>query len=136
MGHTPDETFHDPVRVLLESDLTQEIAARMSDTNKEEGERGTNRGVDTILNGRENGDKYRSQPDQEFEGRNTTEVDLGGLGDQIQNGVNYYRGYASGRNPGKGWGETVQCHNYDDRSEYSCRRSTYARFGLEGRTGK
>ena len=68
------------LRVLLESDLTQEIAVRMSDTNKEEGERGTNRGVDTILNGQENGDKYHSQPDQEFEGRNMTEgVDLGGL---------------------------------------------------------
>ena len=86
---------------MEESDLTQEIAMRMSDTNKEEGERGTSRGVNTIFNGRENSDKYRSQPDQEFKGRNMPEgVDLGGLGDQIQNGVNYYRGYASSRNPG------------------------------------
>ena len=94
----------------------------MSDPNKEESKRGTNQGVDTILNGCKYSDKYCSQPDQEFEGRNTLEgVDLGGLGDQIQNGVNYYCGYASSRNPGKGWGETIQCHNYDDRSEYSCR---------------
>ena len=59
--------------LLEESDLTQEIAMRMNDTNKEEGKRGTNRGVDTILNGRENSDKYGSQPDQEFEGRNMPE---------------------------------------------------------------
>jgi hypothetical protein len=106
------------LRVLLESDLTQEIAVRMSDTNKEEGERGTNRGVDTILNGQENGDKYRSRPDQEFEGRNMTEgVDLGGLGNQIQNGVNYYRGYASSRNPGKGG---VRLYNATITEEYVC----------------
>ena len=88
----------------------------MSDTNKEEDERGTNRGVDTILNGRENSDKYHSQPDQELEGRNTPEgVDLGGIGDQIQNSVNYYRGYASCRNPDKGWGETTTTVNIPER---------------------
>ena len=80
MDTRPPDLYSGVLQVLLENDLMQEIAARMSDTNKEEGERGTNQGVDTILNGRENGDKYRSQPDQEFKGRNTPEgVGLGGL---------------------------------------------------------
>ena len=71
-----------------QDDLAEELAARVRDADEEEGERRADRGVDAVLDSREDGDEDRGEPDDELERRDApVGVDLRGRGDEVGDGV-------------------------------------------------
>ena len=87
---------------------SKEITPRVCKPEDEKCRRCGQRDVDAVFDGRENGDKNCSPPDEKFEWRNAPElVHLGGLGDEIGHGVDNDSGEPSRWNPEEGWSETI-----------------------------
>lgn len=78
---------------------SEEATPCLESSEDEQSERNAYGGVDTILNGAEDGDEDASKEDDNLKGRNLPEaVDNSWRGDQITNGVNNDRGEGGIRN--------------------------------------
>lgn len=121
----------------VERDTAEEVPAGVRDAHEEQRERRADRGVDTVLDCREHGDEYRSEPDDELEGGHAPEGEhLAGRGDEIGDGVDDDGGETRARDPEEGGGEAVERDDNDDGSEDTRSRGTDTGLRLERGAGE
>lgn len=58
----------------MDADGTQPSTTRVGDADEQQGDRGADGGVDTVLEARKDGDKNGSEPDEELQGADEPEL--------------------------------------------------------------
>ena len=113
-------------------DASKECSSWFGDADEEQEDGGQDRGVDTVLDGRENGHEDACSPDDEFKRRDEPErIDLAWRGDEIGDGVDNDGGKTGEGDEEESVGETIEGDDDDDSSDPTSGWGPDTALGLE-----